>query len=81
MPQQCCRDRILNICHISQIVDRILCVFWLVFHLKYAYPYDAKSFSVTLNNYPHALAAAPWRGKAGFPTWFFLKSFTRKSFY
>ena len=67
MPQQCHRDRILIISYTSQVVDRILCVFWLVFHLKYAYPYDAKSFPVTLNNYPHALAAAPWREKAGSP--------------
>jgi len=67
MPQQCHRDRILNISYIHQVVDRILCVFWLVFYLKYAYPYDAKRFSFTRNDYPHALAAAPWRGKAGPP--------------
>ena len=69
MPQQGLRDRILNISHISQILDRILCVSWLVFPFENAYPYGAKSFSVILNNYPHALAAAPWREKAGSPTW------------
>ena len=67
MPQQCLRDRTLYISHISQILDRILCVSWLVFPLRNAYPYGAKSFSVILNNYPHVLAAAPWREKAGFP--------------
>jgi len=72
MLQQCHRDRVSIVSYISQNVDRILYVFWLVFYLKYAYPYDAQS-SFTLNIYPHALAAAPWREKAGHPICFSFK--------
>jgi len=61
------RDRIVENPNILQDLGRVLCVFWVIFYIKCAYLYDAKSYPVIKFNHPHPLAPAFGVPETDFP--------------